>query len=220
MFVPMFGLSAFRSVSIPLFTFAEDVFFITLAELDPKLADQLKRKQPIRIGEWVILYAKRMLRLLGLSIVVFLWYYTPILGYLALPCAQYFYSSRLFGPKTGLVVSAISLGGELLGGQIHHWILLALNFVIASIELSRELLEPYFTRLPDYRRQPAILRQRYYRLMFGFSLPFTLLMSVPLLGVPLWGVAQAAAAALVVVIEKKEKKRATTTTTSPEVKHQ
>ncbi len=44
---------------------------------------------------------------------------------------------------------------------LNVWALFVFQFWISSVSLSRELLEPYFTRLSDYRREPAILTQRY-----------------------------------------------------------
>jgi hypothetical protein len=37
--------------------------------------------------------------------------------------------------------------------------MLAFQFWMSAVALTRELLEPFFTRLPDYRKQPAILRK-------------------------------------------------------------
>ncbi len=51
------------------------------------------------------------------------------------------------------------------------------------------------------------MNRRYYRLMFGFALPFALIMSAPLLGPLMWGVAQASAASLVVEINRLEHER-------------
>jgi type IV secretory pathway TrbF-like protein len=51
--------------------------------------------------------------------------------------------------------------------------------------------------------------------MFGFGMPFALLLSIPLVGALVWGLAQAATAALVVEIDKQEQKHSARKGTPP-----
>ena len=54
----------------------------TIIELNPSLADSQKAVKPISFGDWFAIYFRRMLRLLGLSIILWVWYHLPVLGYL------------------------------------------------------------------------------------------------------------------------------------------
>lgn len=51
--------------------------------------------------------------------------------------------------------------------------------------------------------------------MFGFGMPFALVLSIPLVGPLAWGLAQAATAALVVEIDKQEQKHSARKGTPP-----
>lgn len=87
------------------------------------------------------------------------------------------------------VVSCVPLLGAVLGPIAQVW--------FTARMLSWELLDVYFERTGvDYAGQRALLRQ-HRRAMFGFGLPWVLLMALPLVGPLLFGLAQAAAAKLV-----------------------
>ncbi len=45
------------------------------------------------------------------------------------------------------------------GDGVSTLAMLAFQFWMSAVALTRELLEPFFTRLPDYRKHPAILRK-------------------------------------------------------------
>jgi hypothetical protein len=45
------------------------------------------------------------------------------------------------------------------GEAVSTLAMLAFQFWMSAVALTRELLEPFFTRLPDYRKHPAVLRK-------------------------------------------------------------
>ncbi|MBL9104387.1 MAG: EI24 domain-containing protein [Myxococcales bacterium] len=94
-------------------------------------------------------------------------------------------------------VSCVPLIGAVLGPIAQVW--------FTARMLSWELLDVYFERAGvDYAGQRVLLR-RHRGAMFGFGLPWVLLMMLPLVGPLLFGLAQAAAAQLVIgLLERPE----------------
>ena len=94
------------------------------------------------------------------------------------------------------VVSFIPVVGVVLGPVLQAY--------FTSRALGWELLDPYFEKLDvRFKAQREFVRQ-HRAPMVGFALPFSLVMSIPLFGPLLFGVAQAAAGTLVVeVLEAK-----------------
>ncbi|KAL6057715.1 hypothetical protein QOT17_015311 [Balamuthia mandrillaris] len=75
---------------------------------------------------------------------------------------------------------------------------------LLTIKTNNKKKEPYYARSEDYFKEPAKQRQRHAVLMFGFGLPFALVLSVPFVGVLCWGLAQGSTAALVVRLLQRE----------------
>lgn len=89
-------------------------------------------------------------------------------------------------------VSLIPVAGVILGP--------ALQLYFTSRALGWELLDPYFEKLEvRFDAQHAFVKQHRGALV-GFAFPFSLAMSIPLVGPLLFGVAQAAAGTLVVEV--------------------
>ena len=89
-------------------------------------------------------------------------------------------------------VSLIPVAGVVLGP--------VLQVYFTSRALGWELLDPYFEKLEvRFDAQHAFVKQ-HHRPLVGFALPFSLAMSIPLVGPLLFGVAQAAAGTLVVEV--------------------
>ncbi|ELR17989.1 uncharacterized protein ACA1_209110 [Acanthamoeba castellanii str. Neff] len=193
--VPTLGLSFFRFASGTIFAYSEIVYFTVLAAF------------------WI--YCQRTLRLMGLSVLLFVVYNLPYIGHMAVPLAQLYLINKTFGWRPAVFVGCCYGVTAYAGDGVSTLAMLAFQFWMSAVALTRELLEPFFTRLPDYRKHPAILRKRYYRLMFGFGMPFALVLSIPLVGPLAWGLAQAATAALVVEIDKQEQKHSARKGTPP-----
>eukprot|EP00005_Dracoamoeba_jomungandri_P010150 CAMPEP_0174269574 /NCGR_PEP_ID=MMETSP0439-20130205/41531_1 /TAXON_ID=0 /ORGANISM="Stereomyxa ramosa, Strain Chinc5" /LENGTH=346 /DNA_ID=CAMNT_0015358425 /DNA_START=9 /DNA_END=1049 /DNA_ORIENTATION=+ len=205
--VPTLGLGFLKLTSGSMSTFTDRVFFIVLKELDTEVYDKLAKKPVVDFKTYMKIYLRRMGRVLILGFGVWIWYHIPILGYLAMPFAQFKLSERTFGTPMAILLAVVSLVGALLGNPYSHWVATEISLLVSCISLSREVMEPYFSRLDDYRVGPAKLRKKYFKMMIGFAIPFTLLLSIPIIGIVFWGLIQASAAALVIVIEKKEKQK-------------
>ena len=93
-------------------------------------------------------------------------------------------------------VSLIPVVGAVLGPVLQGY--------FTARALGWELLDPYFEKLDmRFDAQQGFVKQHRGPLV-GFALPFSLVMSVPLLGPLLFGVAQAAAGTLVVEIIERD----------------
>lgn len=94
-------------------------------------------------------------------------------------------------------VSLIPVAGAVLGPVMQGY--------FTARALGWELLDPYFEKLEvRFDAQRAFVEQHRGPLV-GFALPFSLVMSIPLVGPLLFGVAQAAAGTLVVEILERSK---------------
>jgi len=80
-----------------------------------------------------------------------------------------------------------------------------LKLWISTNAFARELLDPYLSRV-SYEEQ-LYFRNRYLGWLMGFSLPLTLLLSIPFVGLPCWGLAQAATPYLLVAILERNKEK-------------
>lgn len=198
--------------------------------LDPDMSQRQQKVPPVKTMTALIIYLKRTLRLLGLSVLLFIVYNLPYIGWLVLipplepimvcmmmrdiltqltlagysccsglsdgyeelhpgrlvityivfnsgPRMPNVISGKTFGWKFALFVSIGYIVAAGLGEAISVWALIIFQFWMSAVALSRELLEPFFERLPDYRRHPAILRkvrhlQHSCHLVFRAPIPF------------------------------------------------
>lgn len=136
------------------------------------------------IKQFLLRYTKRA----GLSLLVYSLSFAPVIGRFVLPAAS-FYS---FNAAVGTAPAAAVFGvGVFLP---RRWMVVFLQGYFASRGLMRELLEPYFSRV----RFSAAQKRRWFReregLLFGFGVGFYLLIKVPLLGVLIYGIAEASTA--------------------------
>lgn len=149
-----------------------------------------KKTNPIK------LFLTRYLRRAGLSLLIYTFSFAPTIGRFVLPAAS-FYS---FNAAVGTTPAAIVFGVGIFLPR--RWMVVFLQGYFASRGLTRELLQPYFSRV----KFSAAQRRRWFRdregLLFGFGVGFYLLIKVPLLGVLIYGIAEASTA----VCRKKKRK--------------
>ena len=136
----------------------------------------------------------RFIRKGMVSLAVFAFSYVPYIGPLVLPAASFYTFNRAvgIGPATIIFGSGVFLP---------RWYLVVfLQTYFASRSLMRELLEPYFARIHFTKEQ----RRNWFRsregVLFGFGLGFYLLVKVPLVGVLIYGIAEASTAYLITKI--------------------
>jgi len=208
MILPILVLALMRVLSGSAITFLADVYLMVLKELDPKRAEEQAHHKVMGVMGKIPYYLLTGLRLFLAALFLILWYHIPYIGTLALPLVMFYFAAKSFGLRAALLGAVLFLVGSYFGGEhVSAVLLLLFKFWVTAVQLSRDLMEPYFERLDNYKTEPARIKTSYYRMMFGYALPFALLGAVPLFGMLVWGVAQAGVAALVVEIEKKDGRR-------------
>lgn len=127
----------------------------------------------------------------AISIAVFALSYLPIVGRFVLPAASFY----TFNNAVGLGPAAIIFGTGIF--MPRKYLVIFLQSYFSSRSLMRELLEPYFARIRFTKQE----RRNWFRsregVLFGFGLGFYLLIKVPLVGVLIYGIAEASAAYLI-----------------------
>ncbi|KAH6614719.1 hypothetical protein B0J18DRAFT_485942 [Chaetomium sp. MPI-SDFR-AT-0129] len=145
-------------------------------------------------AESVSLFLYRFARKGVLSLAIFGASYLPYIGRFVLPAASYWTFKQAVGIAPATVIFAT---GVVLPKR---YLVVFLQSYFASRSLVRELLEPYFARIkftPEEKRKWFRNREG---LLFGFGIGFIVLLRVPLLGVLIYGIAEASTAYLITKI--------------------
>lgn len=171
--------SALRSMYYPNLT----LYTPNSTPKDPSASTSVLRKTALR-------FLKRGL----ISLAVYAASFAPLVGPLVLPAASFHTFNKAVGPGPA---SALFLAGMLLP---RAWLVVFLQAYYSSRSLMRELLEPYFSRIPFTPAQKRKWFQSRAGILFGFGLGFNLLVRVPLVGVLVYGIAEASTAYLVTKI--------------------
>lgn len=136
-------------------------------------------------AENVSRFLMRFARKGGISLAVFLLSYLPYVGRFVLPAASFW----TFNKAVGLGPAGIIFGTGVLLPR--RYLVIFLQSYFASRSLVRELLEPYFARVKFTKEE----KRKWFRsregLLFGFGIGFYTLLRVPLLGVLIYGIAEA-----------------------------
>ncbi|KAL2886847.1 transmembrane protein UsgS [Ceratocystis lukuohia] len=136
----------------------------------------------------------RHARKAALGLAIYAASFLPVVGRFVLPALSFhtFRKAVGLGPATALFAIGLVLP--------RSWGVVFLQTYYGSRSLVRELLEPYFARLRFDARQ----KRKWFRaregILFGFGLGFWVLVRVPLVGVLMYGIAEASAAYLVTKI--------------------
>ncbi|KAK5993139.1 hypothetical protein PT974_06567 [Cladobotryum mycophilum] len=130
------------------------------------------------------------------SVGVFGLSYLPLIGNFVLPAASFY----TFHEAVGLGPASLIFGiGVFLPRQ---YLVVFLQVYFSSRSLVRELLEPYFTRIKFTKAE----KKKWFRsregVLFGFGLGFYVLIKIPLVGVLIYGIAEASTAYLVTKVTK------------------
>lgn len=211
--VPMFLMTLMRYLTPTL----DNMFMDSLAWVDTTYAVKHRsedptslrpayypnlRTYPVKDGsthssstaEALSLFLVRFAKRGAISLAVFAASYTPYVGRLVLPAASFY----TFNRAVGLGPAAAIFGTGVLLPR--RYLVVFLQTYFASRSLMRELLEPYFGRVhfaKDEKRKWFHAREG---LLFGFGIGFYVLLRVPLLGVLIYGVAEASTAYLITKI--------------------
>lgn len=116
------------------------------------------------------------------------------MGRLVLPAASFY----TFNKAVGLGPASVIFGtGVFLPRK---YLVIFLQSYFASRSLMRELLEPYFARVRFTKDEKRKWFRNREGLLFGFGIGFYILLRVPLLGVLIYGIAEASTAYLITKI--------------------
>ncbi|RPB21445.1 hypothetical protein L211DRAFT_840644 [Terfezia boudieri ATCC MYA-4762] len=158
-------------------------------EKDALKPKTLKKNSPLK--SFLLRSAKKALISLGIYLATFIPYFGP----LVLPASSIYSLNSVTGPLPAGIFAFCSLFifSKSLTVRI-------LQTYFSSRSLVRDLLEPYFSRLPFTAEQ----KRRWFRdregLLLGFGVGWMLLVKVPLVGVLVYGIAEASTAYLITKI--------------------
>lgn len=145
-------------------------------------------------AEAVSMFALRFARKGAISLAVFALSYVPVVGRFVLPAASFY----TFHNAVGLGPASVIFGTGLFLPR--RYLVIFLQSYFASRTLMRELLEPYFSRVRFTKEQ----KKKWFRsregLLFGFGIGFYVLVRIPLVGVLVYGIAEASTAYLITKI--------------------
>ncbi|EPS40233.1 hypothetical protein H072_5954 [Dactylellina haptotyla CBS 200.50] len=136
----------------------------------------------------------RMAKKGALSLAVYLSSMIPLLGKVVLPAASAFsvHPAVGIGPAVGVFVAGLFVPRKR--------IVVVLQAYHASRTLMRQLLEPYFARVSYTTAQKKKWFRERQGLLLGFAIGFYLLLKIPLMGVLVYGIAEASTAYLITKI--------------------
>jgi hypothetical protein len=117
--------------------------------------------------------------------------YLPLVGWMVLPAASFY----TFNKSVGLGPASVIFGTGVFLPR--RYLVVFLQTYFASRSLVRELLEPYFSRVKFSKGQKKQWFKSREGVLFGFGLGFYILVKVPLVGVLIYGIAEASTAFLV-----------------------
>ena len=145
-------------------------------------------------AEAVSMFFYRFARKGSISLAVFALSYLPYVGRFILPAASFYTFNNAvgLGPATAIFGSGIFLP--------RRYLVIFLQSYFASRSLMRELLEPYFARVHFTKEQKRNWFRSREGVLFGFGLGFYILIRVPLVGVLVYGIAEASTAYLITKI--------------------
>lgn len=145
-------------------------------------------------AEAISMFVWRFVRKASISLAVFALSYVPYIGKLVLPAASFY----TFNKAVGLGPAAVIFGTGIFLPK--RYLVIFLQTYFASRSLMRELLEPYFARIHMNKQQKRNWFHSREGLLFGFGVSFYILLRVPLLGVLIYGIAEASTAYLITKI--------------------
>lgn len=139
----------------------------------------------------IFAFVMRFVRKGAISMAVFALSYVPIIGRFVLPAASFY----TFNKAVGMGPASIIFGTGVFLPR--RYLIIFLQTYFSSRSLMRELLEPYFARVYFTKDQKRNWFRSREGVLFGFGLGFYALVKVPLVGVLIYGIAEASTAYLV-----------------------
>ncbi|KAF2455252.1 hypothetical protein BDY21DRAFT_396485 [Lineolata rhizophorae] len=147
-------------------------------------------------GPWdaALAFVVRSARKAGISIAIYLLTFVPLVGRFVMPAASFY----TFNKAVGLQPAVIVFGSSAIVPR--RWLIVFLQSYFSSRSLMRQLLEPYFSRIKFSKEQKRKWFKDREGVLFGFGVGFFIMLKIPLLGVLVYGIAEASAAYLITKI--------------------
>lgn len=142
------------------------------------------------MGSFLSRFGKRA----ATSIVIYGLSFIPILGRLALPAAGFWTFKKAAGYGPAILVFAVSLVVP------KRYLIITLQTYFSSRSLMHELLVPYLSRVGFTTKEKKHWFRSREGVLLGFGLGFYFLTKIPLVGVLIYGIAEASTAYLVTKI--------------------
>lgn len=155
---------------------------------------ELEKKQKRSTIDGVLIALKRYGRKAGISLIVYALTFLPKVGKFVLPAASFYTFNNAVGPIPAAIVFGF---GVVLPKS---YMVSFLQTYFASRSLMRQLLEPYFHRVRFTKEQKKTWFIDRSGVLFGFALAFTVMVKIPLVGVLIYGIAEASTAYLITKI--------------------
>ena len=154
----------------------------------------LERKQKRSLLDGVFVFATKYGRKAGISLAIYLLTFIPKIGPFVLPAASFYTFNKAVGPVPAGIIFA---SGLILPKR---YMVAFLQTYFSSRSLMSQLLQPYFDRIRFTKQQKKIWFVDRSGVLFGFSAAFAVMVKIPLLGVLIYGVAEASTAYLITKI--------------------
>ncbi|KAK9466019.1 hypothetical protein V1512DRAFT_264557 [Lipomyces arxii] len=139
-------------------------------------------------------FVSRYFRRSIISVVVYVLSMIPYLGKVVLPVVSFLSFKKTVGTLPAAVVFS---GGMFVPKQ---WLTVFLAGYWGGRSLCRELLIPYFSRLPFTPSERAAWFRAREGVLFGFGFGFHFILKIPYVGILMYGIAEASAAYLITKI--------------------
>ena len=179
--------------------------------------DTSKHRAPM---DAALAFLIRFGRRAGISLAIYTLSYLPYIGRFVLPAASFYtfnkavgpipaviiFGSGIFLPRRYLVIflqsyfSSRSLMRELVQSPFPHYRSPPLKSITTNSPPSPKQLEPYFSRIRMTPSQKRLWFRDREGLLFGFGVGFYIFLKIPLLGVLIYGIAEASTAYLITKI--------------------
>jgi len=146
------------------------------------------------IVDAVLIFLTRFSKRAGISLAVYLLSFLPYVGRFVLPAASFYTFRKAVSTPPAVAIFATALFLP------KSYLVVFLQTYFSSRTLMRELLVPYFNRVRFTSEQ----KKRWFKdregVLFGFAITFTVFLKIPLVGVLIYGIAEASTAYLITKI--------------------
>ncbi|KPI40282.1 uncharacterized protein AB675_7735 [Cyphellophora attinorum] len=153
-----------------------------------------EKKEKRTVMDGVMLFAMKYGRRAAISLATYGLTFVPGIGPLVLPAASFYTFNKAVGPVPATAVFAIGFVVP------KRYFVQFLQTYFSSRSLMRQLLEPYFHRIRFTKEQKKTWFIDRAGVLFGFSVAFAVMVKIPLLGVLIYGIAEASTAYLITKI--------------------